>query len=1333
MRTSIPRIRSIIAATLTVMILAACAALLAVPSGTEAQTPRNNPPTFTEGDSTTRAFNETLGDAAVTTASNIGRAVNATDPNTGTTLEYSLEGTDAPKFGIISTSGQIQTRVGERYDHEAKPNYTATVRVVDGNGGSDTITVTLNVTDQIEAPLAPLAPIPLAPATNTRSLRVDWTAPTNTGRPGITSYDLRYKVQGASGWTDGPQDVTATSDTIGSLTPGTPYRVQVRATNADGDGSWSQSGTGTTTTMNEVPNNWSLVPGSLSVGDQFRLLFLSSTSRTAASTDIQNYNTFVQDLAAAGHADIQAYSADFRIVGCTQAVDARDNTGTNYTGTDKGVPIYWLGGTKVADDYEDFYDGDWDDEANDTNESGTNGPDTAQFPFTGCEHDGTEAVSSGGAVVSHALGSTNVRTGQPNNSDTDAGPISSNSRSIQTANRPVYGLSEIYQVVANEVPADWSLIPTGLVVGDQFRLLFLSSTKQNATLSNIADYNAFVQNRAAAGHPDIQAHSSGFRVVGCTGAIDARDNTDTRYTSTNKGVPIYWLNGNKVADEYEDFYDGDWDDEANDTNQSGMDGPDTSNSFNHPVTGCEHNGTEAFSAGNVSEALGKTNVRVGLPNSSATGAGPISSGNVKNLSSSNMYGLSEVYQVAESITIHDATATEGSPVEFQVTLSNALTETVTVRYSTSVEADDTASNNPTAVGGSDFHITSGTIAIPPGETSSVISIATNDDTADEADQETFTLTLSNPTEAALGAPSSAKGTITDNDDPLPPVDVLDDWSLVPAGLVVGDQFRLLFLSSTSRNATSTDIADYDTFIQGVAAAGHPDIQAYSSGFRVVGCTRAADARDNTGTTYAITDKAVHIYWLAGAKVADDYEDFYDGDWDDEANDRNESGSDGPDTAQSANRPFTGCDHDGTDAFISGTSEALGRSNVRVGQPDSSTSGAGPINGASSASRNNTRPMYGLSGVFRVVRDTTPVKVLDNWSLVPAGLVVGDQFRLLFLSSTSRNATSTVIADYNTFVQDLAAAGHADIQAYSADFRIVGCTAAVDARDNTETRHASTDKGVPIYWLAGAKVADDYEDFYDGDWDDEANDRNESGTDGPDTAQRANYPFTGCDHDGTEMFLSSGSEALGQPIYVRVGRPGSSASGSGPINGVNASSPFPTETRPMYGLSGLFQVESSGTTDATLSGLALVDAGGNTITLDPTFESNTINYTASVANSTDSVTLTATKNDANATAAITGDDDTSTPDNAVLALVIGSNTLTVTVTAVNTTTTLTYTVNVTRTDVLVSNTGQPYESSDSDNIQAQSFVTGSRVGGYAISEVDLLLKHVSGRNTSTVAR
>ena len=83
--------------------------------------------------------------------------------------------------------------------------------------------------------------------------------------------------------------------------------------------------------------------------------------RDATSTDIADYNEFVQDAAAAGHADIRAHSAGFRVVGSTVTVDARDNTAPTYT-EDMGVPIYWLGGGKVADDYADFYDGSWDDE-----------------------------------------------------------------------------------------------------------------------------------------------------------------------------------------------------------------------------------------------------------------------------------------------------------------------------------------------------------------------------------------------------------------------------------------------------------------------------------------------------------------------------------------------------------------------------------------------------------------------------------------------------------------------------------------------------------------------------------------------------------------------------------------------------------------------------------------------------------------------------------------------------------------------------------------------------------------------------------------------------------
>ena len=51
---------------------------------------------------------------------NVGDAVRATDADNDR-LTYSLEGTDASSFDIVTSSGQIRTRAGEIYDHEAKP------------------------------------------------------------------------------------------------------------------------------------------------------------------------------------------------------------------------------------------------------------------------------------------------------------------------------------------------------------------------------------------------------------------------------------------------------------------------------------------------------------------------------------------------------------------------------------------------------------------------------------------------------------------------------------------------------------------------------------------------------------------------------------------------------------------------------------------------------------------------------------------------------------------------------------------------------------------------------------------------------------------------------------------------------------------------------------------------------------------------------------------------------------------------------------------------------------------------------------------------------------
>ena len=97
--------------------------------------------TFTDGTSTTRTVAENT-----TSGENIGAAVAATDVDSGTTLTYTLGGTDAASFSIVSTSGQLQTSAALNY--ETKTSYSVTVDVSDGNDGSDSIPVTINVTER---------------------------------------------------------------------------------------------------------------------------------------------------------------------------------------------------------------------------------------------------------------------------------------------------------------------------------------------------------------------------------------------------------------------------------------------------------------------------------------------------------------------------------------------------------------------------------------------------------------------------------------------------------------------------------------------------------------------------------------------------------------------------------------------------------------------------------------------------------------------------------------------------------------------------------------------------------------------------------------------------------------------------------------------------------------------------------------------------------------------------------------------------------------------------------------------------------------------------------
>ena len=1467
-----------------------------------------------------------------------------------------------------------------------------------------------------------------------------------------------------------------------------------------------------------VPHDWGLIPAGFGPGDRFRLIFLTSEGRDAAAPDIEEYDAFVQGRASGGHADIQPYARLFKVLGSTAAVDARDHTETTYTSSDKGVPVYWLGGNRVADDYEDFYDGEWADEVNRQDASGNASTHFAvRLPFTGSAHDGT-------GVDGRQLGAGSgvSRTARLADPLPTPGPISSSANVSQSSDRPFYGLSAVFTVAAvpTAVPESWGLLPGSLGPGDRFRLLFVSSTTRDGSSDDIADYNTHVRDAAAAGHADIRAYAPLFNAVGSTADVDARDNTQSGHTSAHKGVPIYWLGSSKAADDYEDFYNGSWDDETNAKDESGAATAVTADS-GYPFTGSGHQGVEAIRLG-VSRALGGTLPRAGKPGSEEPGEGPIDGG--AGLSSSDtraFYALSPVLQVGTPVlSVGDSSASEAAgTLDFEVTLTLASTQAITVQYQTA---------GGTATQGTDYSAASGTLTFAAGETRKTVSVPVTDDMLHESEEQ-FTLTLTSPAGATLeGGVASlpATGTIADNDmaptgialglnpdsvredggaqavdvtaalvgtlrgtatevtvsrtggtatsgtdyaavssftvtipamersgtatltftptddrssegpetvvltaawtdldmgtatltindddtpstaialsmhpdsvaedagataievtaaldgavlttatevtvrrtggtatpgtdyaalsdftvtipanqpsatatltftpthdgvvdaaetvvlsgsatglaagtatltindvgstaialsvhpdsvaedggataidvtatlnaaarstatavtvsrtggtatpgtdyaaltdttltipageffgtatftftptddrvvdaaetvvlsggatglaagtatltiddndvastaielsldtgsvaedagatqievtaaldgavlatatevtvsrtegtaapgtdyaalgdftvtipanqasgtatltftptddrvvedgetvvltgsatglsggtatltiedndaatleatlspgtiaegahdstatltvevtddppvtfatdqeltlqlrgDALLDVDytlsttltleagetsvsteitVLDDtdeepletlqfrirhngtnigspsaqivdndqppsaivhrdWGLIPAGLGPGDRFRLIFLTSEARDAASTHIADYDAFVQGRASDGHADIQPYARLFQVLGSTSAVDARDHTETTYTSSDKGVPVYWLGGNRVADDYEDFYDGEWADEVNRKDASGN--ASTHLAVRFPFTGSNHDGTGK--PGTE--LGSGFVTAGalaepQPQ------GPISSQGAQPNTDQMPFYGLSPVFTVA--AVPAAVPESWGLLPDGLGPGDRFRLLFASSTTRDGSSDDIAVYNTHVRDAAAAGHADIRAYAPLFNAVGSTADTDARDNTQSGYTSVHKGVPIHWLDGSKVADDYEDFYNGSWDDETNAKDELGAATAITAS-SGYPFTGSGHQGVEALDSGVSQALGS-TSPWIGAPGSGEPGEGPIDGgVGLSS---SDTRQFYALSPVLQV------------------------------------------------------------------------------------------------------------------------------------------------------------------
>ena len=187
----------------------------------------NQVPTFPSATATRPVPENTVAGVA------IGLPIAATDAD-GDPLTYSLSGDDVSSFTLNTASGQISTTAN--LDFETRSAYQLTVSVTDGEGGADSIAVTIQVTNVNEPPDQMARPTAVG---GFEQITVNWSPPSNPG-PAISGYDVQYRIRGAESFDNiasfGP---TLTSGIITGLDRGKYYEAQVRAKNADGDGEWS--------------------------------------------------------------------------------------------------------------------------------------------------------------------------------------------------------------------------------------------------------------------------------------------------------------------------------------------------------------------------------------------------------------------------------------------------------------------------------------------------------------------------------------------------------------------------------------------------------------------------------------------------------------------------------------------------------------------------------------------------------------------------------------------------------------------------------------------------------------------------------------------------------------------------------------------------------------------------------------------------------------------------------------------------------------------------------------------------------------------------------------
>ena len=213
----------------------------------------------------------------------------------------------------------------------------------------------------------------------------------------------------------------------------------------------------------------------------------------------------------------------------------------------------------------------------------------------------------------------------------------------------------------------------------------------------------------------------------------------------------------------------------------------------------------------------------------------------------------------------------------------------------------------------------------------------------------------------------------------------------------------------------------------------------------------------------------------------------------------------------------------------------------------------------------------------VAGEAQATTLIPSTDFIPDGFGEGDKFRLLFITSERTNLVpiKTSFTFFNDFVQNAVREnGLASLKPYAHEFRAVVSCGNASAISNTDTWTDRGDWQIPIYWLGGAKISNDYREFWGSSYWRSNQAVNESGQSMPAVYRDGDFlrAWTGSTNRGHPAGILAG----GDSYYTGTGTTVCSnlvTFGSPRLTGhsINHFTMASTSKNSMYGLSPVFQV------------------------------------------------------------------------------------------------------------------------------------------------------------------